>query len=413
MIKVSDFTRHVATLAGGTAIAQAINLLMAPVLTRLYGPDAFGDFALFMSVVSAVAIVVTLRYEMAVMLPDEDRSAAKLVWICIWLSVFTGLVLTLVLLILHQINQDWLWGGVTWLLPLIVLMLGITQTLNNWYSRRKEYRRPGMSRIGQSSFNAATSWTAAVKGFMGKGLFLGAFAGQTFSAFWLLVKFLRQKWAKPNRTEVRELLKKYVAFPTSNVPFAIVGMLQVNAIVFILAYLFDKTVVGYFSRTLLVLQAPMWLMGSAVAQVFYQQASVLSGDRKALARLTVSIAKKSALVALPVYALIAIAGPELFAFVFGAAWEESGWYAAILAPYMYFDFIRLGLSNLPLVMDKQKALFARTALGVVILAAALFLGEHFSGIVRTSFALMSVLLSLYNLYMTFWLIRLPRKDETT
>ena len=44
-----EFTRNVLTLLTGTTIAQAIPVLIAPVLTRLYSPKDFGLAALFFS----------------------------------------------------------------------------------------------------------------------------------------------------------------------------------------------------------------------------------------------------------------------------------------------------------------------------------------------------------------------------
>ena len=44
-----SFARNVAVLGGGTAIAQSFNVLLAPVLTRLYRPESLGQFELFTS----------------------------------------------------------------------------------------------------------------------------------------------------------------------------------------------------------------------------------------------------------------------------------------------------------------------------------------------------------------------------
>ena len=44
--KKSSFASDVLTLAGGTTFAQILTILAAPVLTRLYGPEDFGVWAL-------------------------------------------------------------------------------------------------------------------------------------------------------------------------------------------------------------------------------------------------------------------------------------------------------------------------------------------------------------------------------
>ena len=48
----SEFTRNVLTLMTGTTIAQAIPIAINPILTRLYTPEDFGVFALFIAITS-------------------------------------------------------------------------------------------------------------------------------------------------------------------------------------------------------------------------------------------------------------------------------------------------------------------------------------------------------------------------
>ncbi len=67
----SEFSRNVLTLMTSTTIAQAIPLAISPILTRLYTPSDFGIFALYMSISSIISVVVTGRYELAIMLPKK------------------------------------------------------------------------------------------------------------------------------------------------------------------------------------------------------------------------------------------------------------------------------------------------------------------------------------------------------
>ncbi|MDN5539770.1 MAG: oligosaccharide flippase family protein, partial [Comamonas sp.] len=75
----SDFARSVLTLLTGTAFAQAIPLIISPVLTRLYSPDEFGAYALYTAIVSVLVVVATGQYENAVLLPKKELHAFSLV----------------------------------------------------------------------------------------------------------------------------------------------------------------------------------------------------------------------------------------------------------------------------------------------------------------------------------------------
>jgi O-antigen/teichoic acid export membrane protein len=75
----SEFAKNVLTLMTGTTIAQAIPIAISPILTRIYTPEDFGVFALYMSLASIISVVATGRYELAIMLPKKDDDAINIV----------------------------------------------------------------------------------------------------------------------------------------------------------------------------------------------------------------------------------------------------------------------------------------------------------------------------------------------
>jgi O-antigen/teichoic acid export membrane protein len=60
------------------------------------------------------------------------------------------------------------------------------------------------------------------------------------------------------------------------------------------------------------------------------------------------------LIALPIFALIVLFAPELFAFFFGNYWREAGVYAQILSPWIFLNFIVSPISGVYLIVGKQK-----------------------------------------------------------
>src|SRR5690554_2501445 len=76
--KPSAFATDVLKLVTGTTLAQIIVVLTSPLLTRLYGPEAFGFYALFASITGILGVIACMRYELAIMLPKTDEEAANL-----------------------------------------------------------------------------------------------------------------------------------------------------------------------------------------------------------------------------------------------------------------------------------------------------------------------------------------------
>src|SRR3954466_7196530 len=95
------FVRHVFTLITGNGIAQVINAVGALALARLFGPGAFGVFALFVAIVSLIGVLGGGRYELAIMLPDDDAEAANLLTLSTLVLFGLALVCQLMVAILH------------------------------------------------------------------------------------------------------------------------------------------------------------------------------------------------------------------------------------------------------------------------------------------------------------------------
>jgi len=88
----SSFSGDVLKLVGGTAFAQVLSILASPIITRMYGPEAYGLSALFTSIAGIIATIACLRYELAVMLPEKDEDAANLLALSLILATLISAV---------------------------------------------------------------------------------------------------------------------------------------------------------------------------------------------------------------------------------------------------------------------------------------------------------------------------------
>ena len=135
----SEFSRNVLTLMTGTSIAQAIPIAVSPILTRIYTPEEFGSFALYMTIVSLLSILVTGRYELAIMLPKKDEDAINLVALSILISFIISVFVFLIVFIFNTEITDWLANKAisSWLylIPLSIFFSGLYQSLYFWNNR--------------------------------------------------------------------------------------------------------------------------------------------------------------------------------------------------------------------------------------------------------------------------------------
>src|SRR6266852_9405050 len=82
------FISNVLTLMTGNGLSQLINIGGTLILARLFAPDAFGSFALFVTLVSFLSVLGGCRYELAIMLPEKDEEAANVLFLAV--LVLTG-----------------------------------------------------------------------------------------------------------------------------------------------------------------------------------------------------------------------------------------------------------------------------------------------------------------------------------
>jgi len=79
LLPKNAFARGVSVLVGGTAGAQVLTVLAAPLLTRLYSPEDFGLLAVSASLLALIGVISSLRYELAIPLPEANVAALSLI----------------------------------------------------------------------------------------------------------------------------------------------------------------------------------------------------------------------------------------------------------------------------------------------------------------------------------------------
>jgi len=407
----SPFIQNTLKLVLGSGIAQVITFLVSPVLTRLYTPEDLGLFTFFISIVGLLALIATLRYEIAIIFPKEDSDAVNIASLSVIIAFGISFLLLILVLLYHffltgliplnPVLSRWLY-----LLPVLVFFLGLGNIFSNWMIRKKKYRFLSAGKIINSLGNNLTALFLGLIGIGAWGLLIGNFTG-TF-LFILFLGFCISRSGQFRRDEfdrssVVNFARKYKDLPTSNTLQSILETLQNYGIIYLAKIFFSSTVVGFYALSLRILQAPLWLIGSSISQVYMKDAAERYNKNENLEELLIKTIKLSGLVALPVLIVLLAAGPWLFAFIFGSAWREAGVYAQILAPWMFFDFIRYCIAQSPLIVGKTRSMFYISVIGNVIMITCFCIGGWVFRDVKTGFLLISVFMSMYAIGVVLWI----------
>ena len=356
-----SFARNASMLAGGTALSQALAVLAAPILTRLYPVADFGYFQVYLSLMAFGALAVTLRYEQAIYLPEREEVAA---------AVFAASFCTVAGMSLAFAALVWLVGrhqllprsveGLSpylWVIPLSVCGAGTYQTLSIWDLRQKGYRQVSATKVVQVGSQLSTQVGVGLVHAGPLGLLLGDALGRVAGSF-SLARFAwqrnRQVFCRLRPAIVLRSALRYRRFPLISAGAALLGVAATALPPLLLAQFYGAKTLAWFALGDRVLGAPTLLVGQAVSQVYSVEAGALSSaDPAAMQGLFSRSIKRLVLLGLLPYLMFAMASPALFSFIFGPAWREAGVYAQLLAMMHYLAFIVWPLTPTLNILEEQ------------------------------------------------------------
>ncbi len=357
--------KHILTLISGSGLAQVVTLLSLPILTRLYQPEEFGILAVFLAALAVMTVAINGGYDMALMLPEKDEEARKLLLLCIkialWGSLGWGILSSVFsknFLTLLDIERMAPWHH---MLAGSLLLEGLSQPLRIYLSRLQKYRVIALSKILRSSFQAVVSIGLGIKGYLFEGLIMGFLIGQLSGLIPLGLSYIRrEKTTIENLDSVRTLARKYRDFPQ----FALIANWLNNASrylpFFFIPILFSEfgtgeEINGWFQKVDQVLTLPIVLVSMSIGTVFFERgAKAFQEGLAPLRKLTRQTLIQLLILGLPFLLMIMIFAPELFSWVLGEEWEEAGRFARWLMPWFYLIFITTPLSWLVDIRRKLK-----------------------------------------------------------
>lgn len=412
----SPSVRNVGKLLSANIIAQAIGLLIYPVLTRMYAPEDFALLSLFTSIVGVAVLLGNAEYQYAIVLPKEDTEARALVH----LSTIITLVITGVLCLslpfsgyianLFKAPELARWW---WAMPACVLALCGWNILSYWYIRRKAFTRISGYQISQSVFSASGKIGFGAIGWLHGGQILAT----TIAPILSLIASIALAWKKHicellsfRREDVQTVAKEYANFPKFNLPRAFVNSLGQSLPIWLLTPCFGLEKVGYLSLAMMAAFVPLNIIARACYQVMYQQvAEKVQQQRSIHAVLLQFVAWAGGFLAIGLI-MVYLCVPQLVTFLFGAEWIESAEIIRRLYPYLILTPICGSICFLSDVFAKQKtAMWMETVYTIVmalVLGVGIYLNDFMGAVSLFSWTRFS-----YLFVQLIWFVSLVRKYD--
>jgi O-antigen/teichoic acid export membrane protein len=378
------FARSVSILVGGTALAQILAIIASPVLTRIYRPSDFGALQVFISLMSLVFVAATGRYEVAVLLPEDDESAIGVLVLAILCVCLTTILCTGMVVICHY---HWILPssmlvlrGLLWLLPVSIFGGGVYQALNYWAMRRDDYKQIAKSKFTQAGAQVVTQLGIGLLIHGPLGLLIGDSIGRVSGSSRFVRDLCRDYGDKLRGIRIGSIVKlavRYREYPLVSMWGTLINASGLALPSLFLAQYYGAEGTGWFALVNRVLGVPAALIGLSIAQVYISEAAKLSrSDPNRLMYIFLKTTRHMLYLGLVPCMLFTILAPWLFQIVFGHAWREAGVYARYMAFMFYASFINSPVTMTLNILERQWAQFAWDISRLALTVVAIILPHH-------------------------------------
>jgi O-antigen/teichoic acid export membrane protein len=359
LLPKGGLTRSVALLASGTAIGQVIALIASPLLTRLYTPEDFGYLAIYSSILSTLVVVGSLRYQLAIPLPEKDEDGiALLIVSCAGLLITTSIVSVIlgiwkkpIFISLNALPLLKYW----WFIPLGLMAAGLYQAFTYWSIRKNAYGNLSKTKLTQGISLIATQVILGSFKMGEVGLIFGDIIGRSTGTGNLIKQsFQNRFWKAITMHHIKHNAFRYRRFPLISSISALLNStgLQIPSVL-LLSY-YGPQVAGWFALSQRLFGIPTLLVGASVSQVYTGKAAELA--RQSTAELNSlfkrTVTKLFTLALIPSIMLFFLA-PQLITFIFGDAWFQTGKYVQALTPMFLIQFVTSPISQTLIILERQ------------------------------------------------------------
>ena len=351
-LRESNFTRQVSILATGSLIAQVIVISFSPIITRIFSPEAMGVAAFFIAVVGPLAIISTMSYPIAIVLPKNKNRAFRLIVLSLSLAIIFTTVFSLLWMMFNQkilllIDMTEV-SQYMYLVPVAIVGSALSGVTSQWLVRNELFLLTAKIAV------ITAIVTGAIKVVVGYfypdpvvlvyvsllGLFLSTF----FLIYYRPQDFFELINGKIFIGYVAKMYitaREYKDFLFYRTPQSLLNTLNNSIPIILLSTFFGMSNSGHYSLTFAVLSVPITIISGSVYQVIYPKISRLESNNAAIdiAPLLVKSTAWLAIVGIVPMIIVMAAGQEIFTFVFGESWDLSGIYAQWMSISLFFYYI--------------------------------------------------------------------------
>ena len=413
---MSNYIKNITTLSGGTLLSQIILILGVPIISRLYAPEDLGAAAVLIALASILSSLSTGKYDFAILLPKKENDSINILFGSILINITFCIFLLFIMLGFYWIEVEYINYNFTGYLLTISLIFfnGLNLSFVSWFNKIKNYKIISIGRILRNISLVFITIIFGIYFYDNDNKYIYIILSNIVGIFifnLLLLLIFFKKYSKLftllSYKKSIQILKKHINFPKYSLPASVINIISSQSPIIILYILFGPVISGIYSLVNRVMGAPSQLIAISTGEVYRQKAAVLYDENGNCEKLFIKTFKGLFLISTVPFIIVILFGPDLFLFVFGEQWAESGYIARYLALFFMLRFSISPLSFTLIIGDRQdynlawqSFLFLNTTIGMIY---GYLIGSYIISII--SFSL------IYSLMYIFYFIEIRKTSR--
>ena len=412
----SEYLKNFGALAGSEGIAQAIQIGVSPLLTRIYTPVEFGQYELFKSITLLLAVIGFLQFDVTIYSAKTEKeginafglSAVVLAGICFLSFIF---ILSFndffIKMIGAEIKEGWSWS-----VPLYVFFSGTTTLLLVWMTKEGTFLLMSKIKILVSILVAITQIGFGLLNWGYWGLLYSTIIVQIIAFSIYLYPFIRVNYRNFKLIELNEIKKTIQVnwrLPMLVLPGNFLNNFVQTLPVFFLGRI-DPNVLGYYSLARRVIDFPLKFITAAVQRLYVKE---LTDEINAT-----GIGKNAFIKNLKLYTIISIVlfiGILIFTkpvlpILFGKEWAPATPFIIILGLLFSIRFI-FGSLSFVMVLGKAPKLDILWQVGFGVLVFLSFWLAEFVKLTTYQTILLYVIVSILCYFIYGFICKVVAESE--
>jgi len=398
IILLSSNRKNIIKISSGTMLGQAISIITLPIITRIYGAEIIGLWALLNSIAIIINSFSDLGLTNSIMV-EADDNVEKNYRVITTLSAIISIVTSAIITLFYVLFSDGLEMNSIFFfvfLMTIAFTLQQIQICYTWLNRNGNYNVLMKNPLINNGFYGVLAIVLGFLGFKIYGYFIAHIIGQ-------VVTLLHMKRNLPGAMftfklkDFKYVIKKNKRFVVYQTPTNIIGKFKSQLPTLLIKIFWGTEILGYYSITLRLLQIPSALLASAIGRVFFQATSAMKKEGKAIGQFVYkNIDRTMKIAVIPITLLIAFGDVAAIIFL-GKEWAIAGDFVRILALQYFFTFIMTSVKGLSITLDKQNYAMMSITAQLVICAVSMVIGKFVFDNIIIALLLMSSLNIIINI----------------